>query len=30
VKWAPNPNMPPDGFDIQGTRLERIPAGPLQ
>ena len=29
AKWAANPNMPPDGFPVSATRLERVPAGPL-
>lgn len=29
AKWVANPNMPPDGFPIAATRLERLPAGPL-
>ena len=29
AKWVPNHNMPPDGFPISATRLERVPAGPL-
>lgn len=29
AKWVPNPNIPPDGFTVSGTRLERVPAGPL-
>ena len=28
--WVSNPNMPPGGFPISGSRLERVPAGPLQ
>ena len=27
--WVRNPNMPPEGFSISGTRLVRVPAGPL-
>ncbi len=30
ANWVPSPNMPPDGFQITGARLERIPPGPLQ
>ncbi|MBZ5622226.1 MAG: hypothetical protein LAQ69_26380 [Acidobacteriia bacterium] len=29
AKWVANPSMPPDGFPISATRLERVPAGPL-
>jgi len=29
AKWTPNANMPPDGFPISATRLERVPAAPL-
>ena len=29
AKWTPNPNTPPDGFPISGTRLKRVAAGPL-
>jgi hypothetical protein len=27
--WVRNQNMPADGFSVTGTRLERVPAGPL-
>jgi hypothetical protein len=30
AKWAPFPNMPPDGYPVTGARLDRVPAGPLQ
>lgn len=29
AKWVPVPNLPPDGFPVTGTRLDRVPAGPL-
>jgi len=29
TKWMPMPGMPPNGFPVNGTRLQRIPTGPL-